>query len=78
MNIMLNAIIPVVLRNSGTTTPSLTIQTVLGWGSEVVSFIITTMNSFLSWMIQNPIVLISLIMVLIVSSVGFLRHLLGA
>lgn len=54
------------------------IATFITWAQSVITFIVSTMDSFLSWMLENPIVLIGLVLSLIVAAVGFLRHLLGA
>ena len=65
------------LNNSGTT-QNADIATFISWAQNVITFIVSTMDTFLTWMISNPIVLIGLVLSLIVTAVGFLRHLLGA
>lgn len=62
-------------RSSGA---SADIATFITWAQSVITFIVSTMDSFLQWMLANPIVLIGLVLSLIVAAVGFLRHLLGA
>lgn len=66
-----------VLSNSGTT-QNADISTFITWAQTVITFIVSTMDSFLQWMLANPITLIALVLALVVSAVGFLRHLLGA
>lgn len=66
------------LGTSGGTSQTADISTFITWAQTVITFIVGTMDTFLQWMLANPIVLIGLVLALILSAVGFLRHLLGA
>lgn len=60
-----------------TSTPSFAIDTLTGFGTSLLSWIITTINTVLTWMLANPVVFIGLIMSLIIAAIGILRHLIG-
>lgn len=66
------------LGTSGGGNANADISTFITWAQTVITFIVGTMDTFLQWMLANPIVLIGLVLALIVAAVGFLRHLLGA
>lgn len=71
-------LMPVISVMSNQSTQNADISTFITWATTVIQFIVSTMDTFLQWMLANPIVLIGLVLGLIVAAVGFLRHLLGA
>lgn len=58
-------------------TPAADITTFTGWATSLVTWIVTTMTTFLNFMISNPIALVGLVLMLIVTAVGMLRHIIG-
>lgn len=60
-----------------TTSTSADITTFTGWATSLVSWIVTTMGTFLDFMLSNPIALVGLVLSLIVTAVGMLRHIIG-
>lgn len=54
-----------------------TISTFLGFGTEVLTWFITSFGSVLSFMLANPICFIGLVMSLVVAAIGTLRHVIG-
>lgn len=59
------------------TSPEFSIQTLTGFGTQLLDWIITTINTVLTWMLANPVVFIGLILSLIIAAIGILRHLIG-
>lgn len=78
MDLTMFAVAMPFIMHSGGTTANADIATFITWAQSVITFIVSTMDTFLQWMIANPIVLVGLVLSLIVAAVGFLRHLLGA
>ena len=58
-------------------TSSADLSTFTGFATTILSWLITTFGTILDFMIANPICFIGLILSLIVSAIGTLRHLIG-
>lgn len=58
-------------------TPAADFTTFLGWGSTLLTTLLTWMSDVLTWMLARPIVFVGLVMMLIVAAIGTLRHIIG-
>lgn len=59
------------------TTPTGDIGTFTGFATTLLSWLITTFGTVLNWMLDHPIAFVGLIMSLIVTAIGTLRHIIG-
>ena len=62
---------------TGDTAGAATIETFTGFGTTILTWLITTFGTLLNWMLANPIVFVGLAMSLIIAAIGTLRHLIG-
>lgn len=60
-----------------TSTPSADITTFTTWASSLVTWLVTTMGTFLDFLLAHPIALVGLVLSLIVTAVGMLRRIIG-
>lgn len=58
-------------------TPSADISTFTTWATSLVTWLVSTMETFLSFLISHPIALVGLVLSLIVTAVGMLRRIIG-
>lgn len=64
-----------VLLNSTTTAADIT--TFTAFGTSLLTWLVTTFGTILNFMIANPICFVGLVLSLIVTAIGTLRHLIG-
>lgn len=60
-----------------TASTNTTIGTFTEFGTQLLTWLITTFQTILSFMIDNPICFVGLAMMLIVAAIGTLRHIIG-
>ena len=53
------------------------IQTFTGYATSIVTWLVSTFNSILQFMLANPICFIGLVVSLVVTAIGTLRHVIG-
>lgn len=53
------------------------IGTFTNFGTQLLTWLITTFTTILNFMLANPICFVGLVMVLIVAAIGTLRHIIG-
>lgn len=53
------------------------IGTFTGFGTQLLTWLVTTFGTILNFMLQNPICFVGLAMMLIVAAIGTLRHIIG-
>ena len=53
------------------------ISTFTTFATQLLTWLVTTFQTVLNFMIANPICFVGLVMVLIVAAIGTLRHLIG-
>lgn len=53
------------------------IGTFTGFGTQLLTWLITTFGTVLNFMLANPICFVGLAMMLIVAAIGTLRHIIG-
>lgn len=53
------------------------IGTFTGFGTQLLTWLITTFGTVLNFMLENPICFVGLAMMLIVAAIGTLRHIIG-
>ena len=58
-------------------TPSADIGTFTGFATQILTWLITTFGTVLNFMLANPICFVGLIVALIVTAIGTLRHVFG-
>lgn len=58
-------------------TSSADLSTFTGFATDILSWMITTFGTILNFMLANPICFVGLIVGLIVTVVGTLRHIIG-
>lgn len=71
---MLNPFAFIVRESSGGAADITTFTT---FATSLLQWLITTFGTVLNFMLQNPVCFVGLIMMLIVASIGMLRHLIG-
>lgn len=59
------------------TTPAADIGTFTGFATSLLQWLVTTFGTVLDWMLAHPIAFVGLIMSLIVTAIGTLRHIIG-
>lgn len=59
------------------TSSSADIGTFTGFGTQLLTWLITTFGTILNFMLQNPICFVGLAMMLIIAAIGTLRHIIG-
>ena len=67
------AVVPIL----GTSTPAADFSTFTGWATTILTWIISSFTSVLTWMLQNPIVFVWLVVSLIGVVFVFLRRTIG-
>lgn len=60
-----------------TSTPAADITTFTTWATSLVSWLVTTMGTFLDFLLAHPIAMVGLVLSLIVTCVGMLRRIIG-
>lgn len=65
------------LTASAPASPSADLDTFTGFATEILSWMITTFGTILNFMLKNPICFVGLIVALIVTVIGTLRHIIG-
>lgn len=60
-----------------TSNASADISTFTNFATQLLTWLVTTFQTVLNFMIANPICFVGLVMVLIVAAIGTLRHLIG-
>lgn len=53
------------------------IGTFTGFGTQLLTWLVTTFGTILNFMLANPICFVGLAMMLIVAAIGTLRHIIG-
>lgn len=53
------------------------INTFTGYATSILGWFITSFKTILAFMLENPICFVGLIMALVVSAIGMLRHIIG-
>lgn len=53
------------------------ISTFTGYATSIVTWLVSTFNSILQFMLANPICFVGLIVSLVVTAIGTLRHVIG-
>lgn len=53
------------------------LSTFTGFATEILTWLITTFGTILTFMLANPICFVGLIVSLIVTAIGCLRHVIG-
>lgn len=53
------------------------LSTFTGFATEILTWLVTTFSTILSFMLANPICFVGLIVGLVVTAIGTLRHLIG-
>lgn len=71
------AMMPVVGAIIRATTPAADITTFTGFATSLLQWLITTFGTIISFLLENPICLVGLVMSLVVAAIGTLRHLIG-
>lgn len=64
------------LLASGATTAA-DINTFTGYATAILTWFITSFKSILTFMLENPICFVGLIMAMVVAAIGTLRHIIG-
>lgn len=75
MPIFMTMMVPFsVLSTSGSTAD---ITTFTSFATSLLTWLITTFGTVLTFMLENPICFVALVMSLIIAAIGTLRHLIG-
>ena len=53
------------------------VSTFTGYATTILSWFITSFKTILAFMLENPICFVGLIMALVISAIGMLRHIIG-
>lgn len=63
--------------SGSTSSPAADLNTFTGFATEILSWMITTFSTILNFMLKNPICFVGLVVALIVTVIGTLRHIIG-
>lgn len=66
---------PAIMANSGSTAADIT--TFTSWATSLVTWLVTTMGTFLDFLLAHPIALVGLVLSLVVTAAGMLRRMIG-